>query len=48
MKAETVPNHSIKREYEDDEEYTALLESTRQNKIARRLEDGEVIELLED
>lgn len=48
MKAEIKPECGVKREYEDDEEYSALLESARANKVPRIFEEGEVIDLSED
>lgn len=48
MKAEIKPERGVKREYENDEEYSVLLESARANKVPRVFEEGEVIDLLED
>ncbi|KAI9874223.1 MAG: hypothetical protein M1830_010050 [Pleopsidium flavum] len=47
-KVEIKAERGIKREYEDDEEYNALLFSARPNKLARKLKEGEIINLLED
>lgn len=45
LKPEINPGRGIKREYENDEEYGALLESARANKVPRVFEEGEVIDL---
>ncbi|KAI9874215.1 MAG: hypothetical protein M1830_010057 [Pleopsidium flavum] len=47
-KVEIKAERGIKREYEDDEEYNALLSSARPNKLARKWKEGEIIDLLED
>ena len=48
MKAEIKSEHVLKRAYEDDDEYAALLGSARAKKVPRRFEEGEVIDLLDD
>lgn len=48
LKPETKPGRGIKREYENDEEYDALLESARAYKVPRVFEEGEVIDLSEE
>ncbi|MCJ1364726.1 hypothetical protein MMC16_003842 [Acarospora aff. strigata] len=48
VKPELRAQRDVKREYQEDEEYTALLASARPNKVARTIDVGEVIDLSED